>query len=346
MRPTAKILLTLLSLVSAAALAFPAQSAVDSDHDGLSDAEEQALLRQFAPALQADPHDCAGEPAFFEPGGQNPIAASEDGTLYAQATPRTLPGIAGPLVELRYFHLWRIDCGRMGHPLDTEHVSVLVQAGAQDSDSWHALYWYAAAHEDTVCDASQIARASTLGAETGGAQIWISQGKHASFLHRELCRRGCGGDDCTRAHPLAVPRIVNLGEPAHPMNGATWAASAEWPLEGKLERTDFDPALLARLERLPATDIAWVYPAKRPAQATIAAGGVTADALAMSNRKTDTALSLASNDTGNALDTSYGKVVRSLQKSAHGVSRFLHGDLGKPRPQAAAPSGKPASGTQ
>ncbi len=329
-------LLALACLCAATLTSAAAQAPLDSDHDGLSDALEQALLQHFAPAFHTDPHDCAGKPAFFLPNQLNPIAEEEDATIYAQATPRTHAGATGPLasgliVELRYFHLWKADCGRMSHPLDTEHVSVLVQASANadDASAWRALYWYAAAHEDTVCDASQITRASTLHAESSGPPVWISYGKHASFLNRALCHRGCGGDNCTRMRPLAITRIVNLGEPAAPMNGATWATSPQWPLEAKLARSDFSPESLARLDRLPNTDIAWVYPSKRPAQATIAAAGSTADALAMSNRKTDTAISLARNDTGNALDTSYAKVVHSLQKSARSVDRFLHG--GKPQ---------------
>ena len=246
-------LLALACLCAATLTSAAAQAALDSDHDGLSDALEQSLLQRFAPAFHADPHDCSGQPAFFLPDKLNPIAAEEDGTIYAQATPRTLAGVNGPvatgslatgsIVELRYFHLWKTDCGRMSHPLDAEHVSVLVQtsANADDANAWHALYWYAAAHEDTVCDASQITRASTIHAETSGAPVWISYGKHASFLNRELCHRGCGGDNCQQMHALAVTRIVNLGEPASPMNGATWAASTQWSLEAKLARSDFNP---------------------------------------------------------------------------------------------------------
>ena len=302
-----------------------ATAIADSDHDGLSDALEQELLARFVPSFQVDPQDCAGRPALFVPDRTNPVAESEDGTIYAEATPRTLPNMKAPLVELRYFHLWRSDCGRMAHALDAEHVSVLIQGDAQSSGGWRALYWYAAAHEDTVCDASQITRASTLNAVHGGAQVWISRGKHASFLNKKLCHRGCGGDDCSPTQTLTVPRIVNLGEATSLMNGAVWTASAEWTLGLKMGRSDFEPEVLARLEKLPETDIAWVYPAKRPAQATIAAGGSTADALAMSNRKTDTAISLAGDKTGNALDLTYDKVAGSLRNSARNVGRFLNG---------------------
>jgi hypothetical protein len=307
---------------SVAARADAPAAAIDSDHDGLSDALEQELLVRFAPKFQTYPQDCAGVPAEFFPNLRNPVVAAEDGTIYGQATPRALKGNAGPLVELRYFHLWKSDCGRIGHPLDTEHVSVLIE---RDADEWRAIYWYAAAHQDTMCDASQIARASTLGAENGGAPVWISRGKHASFLNPELCRHGCGGDKCGSMHALSVSRIVNLGEEQSPMNGSLWIASAEWPIAAKLARSDFGPEALARLERLPASDIAWVNPSKRPEQATIAASGSAADALAMSKGKADTAISLAGDDTGNALGSTYGKVTRSLKKSVLGVGRFVRG---------------------
>lgn len=310
-----------------------ATSALDSDHDGLSDVLEQALLVRFEPSFQLDPQDCAGVPAAFLPDRSKPVVAAEDGTLYGQATPRTLAGQAGPLVELRYFHLWKSDCGRMGHALDTEHVSVLIQAQptAVGAEGWHALYWYAAAHEDTVCDASQITRAATLGAETAGAPVWISRGKHASFLNRELCSHGCGGDRCGSMHPLSVSRIVNLGEEQAPMNGSLWVDSAAWPLATKMTRSDFDPEALERLQKLPSSDIAWVTPSKRPMEATIAAGGSTEDALAMSEGKTDTAISLAGDDTGNALDNTYGKVTHSLKKSVRAVGRFLRGGSHTPK---------------
>lgn len=304
--------------------------AVDSDRDGLSDGLEQELLAEFVPKFQADPQDCAGAPAAFEPGLSHPVVTAEDGTVYGVATPRALKDVHDPVVELRYFHLWKTDCGRFGHPLDTEHVSVLIEKGAKD---WHALYWYAAAHEDTVCDASQVVRASTLHAENEGAAVWISRGKHASFLNPELCGHGCGGDKCGALKAMHVNRIVNLGEEQSPMNGSAWIASAEWPFAAKLGRSDFGPEELARLEKLPATDIAWANPRKRPVQGTIAVSNTTADALAMSNRKTDTAISLAGGATGNALGTSYGKVTHSLKKSARNVGKFLHGDSGGEKPE-------------
>jgi hypothetical protein len=295
-------------------------TSIDSDHDGLSDDLEQALLEQYKPLFMVSQTDCSDVPAAFTPDSQNPTVRAEDATIYGQVFPGKSQGAAEPMIEIHYYHLWKKDCGRLGHALDTEHVSVLIRASDTKSK---AAYWYAAAHEDTLCDASQVARASTLHAEDHGATIWISAGKHASFLNEELCRRGCGGDLCEKMIPLAVSRIVNLGETGMPMNGAIWISSSRWPLTTKMARTDFQPAAVNRLENLSQSDIAWVNPAKRPAQSTIAAGDSTIDALVVSNQNTDTAISTAGDATGNALDRSLVKVKHALGASSRGVGKFL-----------------------
>jgi hypothetical protein len=304
------------------------QTAVDADHDGLSDDLEQAILVQFAPKFMVDQADCSTVPAEFRPEGREPIVLAENATIYGQVFPKRSANAAESLVEVHYYHLWKKDCGRMGHALDTEHVSVVIKAS---NSKWKAVYWYAAAHEDTPCDASQIARAATLHAEDHGATVWISAGKHASFLNEELCRRGCGGDLCDKMTPLAVGKVVNLGESGIPMNGASWVSSAQWPLTAKMVRTDFKPATVARLESLPESDIAWVNPGKRPQQHAIAAGDSTIDALVTSNQNTDTAISTVGGNTGNALDKSYRSVKHSLGVSAQNVGKFLrHGSVEEP----------------
>jgi hypothetical protein len=316
-----------------------APASIDSDHDGLSDDLEQALLAQFVPSFMVDRRDCSNVPAEFTPMEPNPIVLAENSTIYGQVFPWKFSGAGadatGPTVEIHYFHLWKRDCGRMGHDLDTEHVSVLVQASSSDpvASQWRAIYWYSAAHEDTVCDASQISRASTLKAADHGATVWISAGKHASFLNQELCSHGCGGDVCEQMAPLSVGKIVNLGESAAPMNGALWISSPRWPLTAKMTRTDFQPAVIARLERLPANDIAWVNPEKRPAQGVIAAGGSTVDALELSNEDTDAAISLAGGRTGNALDKTFRAVGHSLGVSVRGIGKFLGVDSSAHAPQ-------------
>jgi len=192
-------------------------ASIDSDGDGLSDTLEQRLLEQFAPSFEIAAHDCSDRPAAFTPNVKLASVQAEDGTIYGQAFPVRAEESAQQ-VELHFYHLWRTDCGEHGHPLDAEHVAVLVRASG---DEWKARYWYAAAHEQTVCDVSQIARASTLQAENKGARVWISPGKHASYLDPRLCRAGCGADACEQMVP-GSPLLASLASASPDMTGVPW----------------------------------------------------------------------------------------------------------------------------
>ncbi len=314
-----------------------AQIASDSDEDGMDDALEQALLKQFAPTFMVGRHDCSEIPAKFEPNVQIPKLESEDGTIYGQVFPVKSSNQDIPTAEIHFYHLWRRDCGPHGHSLDTEHVAVLVRASNANAGpaTWKALYWYAAAHEDTVCDVSQITRASTLDAEEKGATVWISPGKHASYLNEALCHGGCGADKCVDMVALPPGKIINLGEPGHPMNGSVFIASSEWPLLNKMSNTNFPAEPLARLNGMPDTDIAWANAGSHPAQQIIAVSGSTERALAGSARdttaslsgagkSTGAALSVAQDGTGNAIGTSLKKTVHGLGVTAKDVGAALH----------------------
>ena len=293
----------------------------DSDHDGLSDTFEEALLLRFEPSFFVSRDDCSKRPARFESGVVIPTVAEDDGTIYGQAF-RRKGETTGPEIELHYYHLWRTDCGRMSHLLDTEHVAVLLRGSGEDAANWRALYWYAAAHEDTICDASQVTRASTIHAEDRGAKVWISEGKHASYLDEELCKHGCGGDRCE--HMVSMhSNLLAIGEADAPMNGSVWIHSPNWPLAEKMTRSDFRPMLLNRIDELPDTDIAWAEPSKRPAQAAILGGNRALDGtiiggnaagvgLSVGNRDTDTAISLAGQKSKNALGQSFHAVGTAL----------------------------------
>jgi hypothetical protein len=244
------------------------EEAEDRDGDGLDDALEQRLLERFAPRLQTSSKDCDGKPAFFEAGVPHPEPLERDGTLYGQAFLK--PSEGARLIEIHYYHLWSRDCGRNGHPLDAEHVSVLVQERAGE---WRALYWYAAAHERTLCDTSTAARAAVLGAEDRGAAVWVSRDKHASFFDVASCGGGCGGDSCKGPYvPHEAKRVVNLGEPGRPMNGATWIGSTQWDLAGKMG-SDFPDVLVAELEGAEGNTLVRMKPHLRPAQAALSGGG-------------------------------------------------------------------------
>jgi hypothetical protein len=314
-----------LACCTAAAFAQTVVPAQDSDHDGLSDGLEQSLLTQFSPSFFIGRDDCAGMPAEFQPGLHTPKALAEDGTIYGQVFPVKIAGEARPAVEIHFFHLWNRDCGAHGHPLDTEHVAVLAEASSDDpaTATWKAMDWYAAAHENTVCDVSQITRASTLHAEDHGAKVWISPGKHASYLDETLCHRGCGADRCEAMVALHTSRIINLGEAAHPMNGSVFIASRAWPLADKMTQTNFPPEALARLGTLPADDIAFYKSGRHPTQGVIAVSYTTGEAIAGGGEDTDAALGLAHEKTGNALDKSYRKTKHALGTSVRHVGKAL-----------------------
>jgi hypothetical protein len=290
----------------------------DSDHDGLADAVEQSLLEQFQPRFMISGHDCSGRPAEFTPLLKNPVAAVDNGVIYGQVFPsRARYGE----VELHYYDLWRRDCGQAGHDLDAEHVSVLV--GRDSSGIWKARYWYAAAHEDTLCDVSQVTRAKSIHAEDRGAEVWISAGKHGAFLSKAVCGHGCGADDCEGEEELADHRVVNLGEISAPMNGSTWIASSQWPLGEKMGRSDFNEALTARVESLPPEEIAWANPGKRPVQAAILGGDAAVVGAATGLRATDSALTVADTSSSVALDTASRKTGNALAKSYRRVLKAL-----------------------
>lgn len=297
----------------------------DSDHDGLSDALEQKLLLEFMPRFMIASHDCSKVPAEFKAGSMVPEVEAENGTIYGQAFPAKSAGGGSPAVELHYYDLWRKDCGLHGHPLDTEHVAALVEpsSGSVDSAQWKAIYWYAAAHENTVCDVSQIARASTLHAEYRGATVWISPGKHASYLGSALCDQGCGADRCVRMTEFHPAKIVNLGEPGFPMNGSVFISSKAWPLESKMSISNFPAVAIARLNGLPEAQIAWFHPGRHPVQGIIATGSTTEQSLALSEADTAAAIQLGSDSTGDALADARGSTGGALSTATSDTGSAL-----------------------
>ena len=314
----------LLKAALLAALLLPAAKKIgsteapkDSDRDGLTDSLEDALLARFAPTFMVSRADCSGVPAQFALELKAPTVIADDGTIYGQAFPQKgHPNV----VELHYYHLWRRDCGQMGHALDVEHVSALVEVDG-NADSAKALYWYAAAHEDTVCDASHLAQASKLAAGDRGATVWISAGKHASFLAEEMCSHGCGGDRCEEMEKLQVRAIVNLGESQAPMQQIAWLRSAQWPLKSKLERSDFADSRIERVNRAPQDAIVWADPSKRPAQATILGVNAGIGGVEVGGRAADTALVIADASSSSALDTATDKTGGSLKATARNTWR-------------------------
>ena len=146
----------------------------DTDRDGIPDQQEQALLERFRPTFMISGSDCAVRPAQFKADQADPNVVAADGTIYGQVFP-----VAESRIEIHYYTLWAKDCGRMKHPLDAEHVSVLLSMNYQGEPE--EIYWYAGAHEQTSCDMSSGKRAESP--TKGRPVIWSSSVKHALYLH-------------------------------------------------------------------------------------------------------------------------------------------------------------------
>lgn len=301
-----------------------AQTLNDQDADGIPDELEQRLLEKFVPTLILSKGECDGLPAEFVPHQAEPVAVAKNGTLYGRASRFQWNGASAVFIELHYYHLWTRDCGSLPHDLDAEHVSAIVSAhslGAQVNE-WQAIYWYAAAHEDTLCDFSQAMHAAALEAKDHGPKIWVSRGKHASFLKKELCARGCGGDSCEPDQILSPGKVINLGENPFLLNGADWVHSARWPLLSKLS-TDFTDVVLTRLSSIQGSDVVLLAGPKQPVQVVAYATGASTGALSVAGSSTDSSLKLASQKTDNALQRSTDNTGEAIKKSASKVKRSL-----------------------
>jgi hypothetical protein len=231
-------------------------------------------------------------------GSEKPRTVARNGTIYGQVFPRSSSPRKGALIEIHYYHLWARDCGRTGHAPDAEHVAALVSGeDSQPVSTWTAVYWYAAAHEGTLCDRSAAVNALAIRAEDRGAVVWVSQGKHASFLSPAGCDKGCGQDHCGEAIALGPPAIINIGEPGAPLNGAVWTRSRDWPLTEKM-RTAFSDDLLAHLAET-ASEVQ-VRGSRQHVQPVISAGGTSLDVVGVSNDHTSAAMSAAGARTNRA----------------------------------------------
>lgn len=276
--------------------------AADVDRDGIDDVLEQQLLDQFAPRFHVQAGDCDGLPSEFEPGRAEPVSKARNGTVYGQVSR------SGGGFEIHYYHLWTIDCGSATrHPLDAESVSVLVQPSG--NGRWVATHWFASAHEDTLCDASNAMARRT----SGGVDVWISRDRHASFLTENLCAAsGCGKDRCDRSQVLQAATIVNIGEVDAWMNGALWAGSGAWTLRAKM-LPNFDEALLARIGDVPAVQASRTVP--KGAQTTIKVAGSTFASLETANQNTASGLATAGGATSRALGRSTNATRRALRRA-------------------------------
>jgi hypothetical protein len=318
MRFATVVALLLLSTTLLLAQVPSAVPANDVDSDGLDDTLEQRLLEKFRPVFMLSGTECDVSPVEFIPGTIQPTVKNRNGAIYGQVFPHS----DNALIEIHYYHLWSRDCARFGHALDAEHVATLVRA---EQDSHKALYWYAAAHEDTMCDGSSGATAASLQAELQGAAVWVSSGKHASFLSKE-CTGACGEDRCENPSAMVAGALINLGEVGKPLNGASWTSSTLWPLSIKMQPI-FTDSLVAQLSA--SEGIIAVNDSSRAKKGVIRRAGMTADALETGHDHTGAAMASGSEKTGDAVSTGYSSTKSSLRRAAGAVGRWFRGDKSK-----------------
>jgi len=112
----------------------------------------------------------------------------------------------------------------------------------------------------------------------------------------------------------------------------------------KMSHTNFPPEPIARLNKMPDTDIAWFNAGKHPAQGVISvsssteqviAGGASRTTLSLSKAgtSTDVAISVAQDDTGNALQKSYRHTKHALGTTARHIGKALHPQQNSEKPQ-------------
>lgn len=301
-----KKLAGLLLLVFASSfLEFGVSQEIDSDRDGIPDAQEQLLLEQFRPTLMVSKTDCASRPSRFTPGEVIPTPIAMDGTIYGQVFPIREKG----KVEIHYYTLWDQDCGRMKHPLDVEHVSVLI--AVEPGTEPKGLYWYAGAHERTSCDISSAARALTIDAQDRGPRVWSYAGKHALYLREIMCGKGCDADSCKDSVELSASSpVINLGEFNAPANGALWITSPQWPFKDKMA-TDFSTEIIAKVDAAPEESVVTVR------GSSIVRGTIQGSDLVLDGAAT------GAQDTGTALNTANGHTSSSLGKATKATGRAL-----------------------
>lgn len=325
--------LALLCLFASSALAVGA----DTDRDGLSDQFEQALLERFAPRFHISPGDCDIAPAEFLAGSPVPRVKSRNATIYGQVFPVSLPAHEGSFIEIHFYHLWAQDCGMNGHPLDVESIYALVRADHSNMapQEWRAQYWLAAAHENTLCDMSNGARAGALAAVDRGPDVWVSRAKHASFLGEKLCSQGCGRDTCAGAQPLRITTLINVGEPGAPMHGAAWSQSAAWPLASKM-MPRYSSALMAELPAGAAVALVPSRDVVRGGRSTIKVAARTYGSLVAADNRTEAFLEAGASGAAFgvvAARNSVSKTGRGLKAASSATRRWLKGTFGAAPPQ-------------
>jgi len=192
----------------------------DDDHDGLSDAWEDAVLAKLTPMVTFDEDE--------------PLMKSDNHDEFG-AIGRVFP--AGDKIVVSVMFLYTKDYGAANpicfhthnHAGDAERAALeLTLTGRGDAVSVAA---YTTAHEGTEDDQTTIVRAEgqkALEDLAGRWRVYSAQNKHGTYMSKDHCEgahlhtflhRFCASEDCAPdgvKDPslfTELPKIVNVGEP-------------------------------------------------------------------------------------------------------------------------------------
>jgi hypothetical protein len=179
---------------------------VDADHDGLEDAYETRLAREYMPYISLDPDErCA-----------------RDGLV---ARVRKHPADATKILIV-YSHLFEHDCGFGSHVGDNEAFGIVIDPTRPAPEGILAIK--TVSHQNTRC--KRITECSTCPgdgrpacdlASDGGAEwpvLYASNGKHGQYATLGQCPLlGTCFDVCTLSKTRTRPPVVNIGEPGAPL---------------------------------------------------------------------------------------------------------------------------------
>ena len=186
-------------------LSLPDASAADLDGDGIADALEATLAKDYFPYLSLSPKD------------KCPL----HGVLYRLTKH---PGDATK-VMVWYVVLYDRDCGALGHAGDDEVFGAVIDPKKPPPSGLLALR--AISHQGTLCQ-----RKTTCGslpkcdacttATRGGLSmpvVFASVNKHGGYVSEKTCDANllCDFGGCTLSSKPSLPPMVNAGEPGKPL---------------------------------------------------------------------------------------------------------------------------------
>lgn len=174
----------------------------DLDGDGLPDAWENQIARDYLPFLSIDPAD-----------------SCPTGGIVFRLSPHPQDS---SLIFIVYDHLYNDDCGLGGHPGDDEVFGVTVDPQVPPPAGITAIV--AISHQNTLCQViTKCGSCGTLdacefGTKDGAAYpvVYSSKDKHGSYVKKSgagSCSTTLCLDSCTLATESAEVQLVNAGEP-------------------------------------------------------------------------------------------------------------------------------------